>query len=58
MKFQGMNRVGCQCRMCVGPNGGNKAMKKKIKHSGRQDDRKQEKDGLQLTTIRRTRKTS
>ncbi len=46
MKFQGMNKTGCQCIQCVGPNGGNKPMKKAIKHSGRQDDRKLEKDGL------------
>ncbi len=52
MKFQGMNKTGCQCRQCVGPNGGNKAMKKKIKHSGRQDDRQQEKEAKLLTLVK------
>lgn len=56
MKFQGMYRVGCQCRQCVGPNGGNKPMKKAIKHGGRQDDRKLEKDGLQHTTDKRAQR--
>jgi hypothetical protein len=47
-----MNKTGCQCRQCVGPNGGNKAMKKKIKHSGRQDDRQQEKEAKLLTLVK------
>lgn len=57
MKYQGMYRVGCQCPMCVGPNGGGKPQRKKIKHGGRQDDRKLEKDGLQSFTLRRTKET-
>jgi hypothetical protein len=48
MKFQGIYRVGCQCRYCVGPNGGNNPTKKAIKHGGRQDDRKEERESTRL----------
>lgn len=55
MKFQGKYRAGCQCRYCTGDNK-SKAIHKSLKHRERQDYRKEEKDGLQSTDGKRTKR--
>lgn len=53
MKYQGqMTQKGCQCYYCVGPNT-NKSALKAVKHRGRQQDRKVEKNELRLVKPRR-----